>query len=197
MSEHPWMSTTVAALMAKIDAELAYDLFPILCDALEDEGYPDASILASLRSGTLYLRGPWYRRVLTQEVTREEAKKSFDWLVKVVGDFRMNEEDAYDVANGGEVDRTQDPEKTVDWLLDVCKRCAADPESGHVDEDSWAVPGRHPPHLGSDDDAVRKTWEAYNALTGSPVPVEAVSDWLEPGHPDHRTYPRQLFRCGC
>jgi hypothetical protein len=54
-----WLTTTVVAVAAGIDAEVAFDRMPILADALEEAGCDDADILTHCRASDPHVRGCW------------------------------------------------------------------------------------------------------------------------------------------
>jgi hypothetical protein len=54
-----WDDGLVSRLAEAIYAERAFEQLPILGDALEEAGYPDAAVLAHLRSADLHVRGCW------------------------------------------------------------------------------------------------------------------------------------------
>jgi hypothetical protein len=54
-----WRTSTVLALAAGIHGELAFDLMPILADALMDAGCDDADVLDHCRGGGPHVRGCW------------------------------------------------------------------------------------------------------------------------------------------
>jgi hypothetical protein len=54
-----WQTSTVTSLGAAIYLEEAFDLLPILGDALEDSGCNNREVLDHCRSGGEHVRGCW------------------------------------------------------------------------------------------------------------------------------------------
>jgi hypothetical protein len=54
-----WLTSTVVALAAGIDAESAFDRLPILAEALQDAGCEHAAVLDHCRGNVPYVRGCW------------------------------------------------------------------------------------------------------------------------------------------
>lgn len=177
----PWMTTTVAALMAKIDAEKCYDLLPILADALEDGGFTHESVIALLRTPAdapeaFTIRGPWYRRVVEGDATPAQVKEAASRLTEIAA---ARVETGYDdegepVKNG----RGQ----TFDWLMAVCDRYVAMGAR-------WVFGSVSASEVDQTD--VTDMWKAYEVLTGHPAATMVASYGTD------RTYPVSPFRCAC
>ncbi|MDY3553381.1 hypothetical protein R5W24_002482 [Gemmata sp. JC717] len=54
-----WRTATVVGLARAIYAERAFDLMPVLCDALQDAGCTNEDVLAHCRDRTDHARGCW------------------------------------------------------------------------------------------------------------------------------------------
>jgi hypothetical protein len=54
-----WSDATVRELARAIDDDRAFDRLPLLADALEDGGCPDAELLGHLRGPGPHVRGCW------------------------------------------------------------------------------------------------------------------------------------------
>jgi hypothetical protein len=57
--EPGWLTSTAAGLASGIYAERAFDLLPVLADALQDAGCGDADVLAHCRGPGPHVRGCW------------------------------------------------------------------------------------------------------------------------------------------
>jgi hypothetical protein len=63
-----WRTPTVTSLGAAIDSEKAFNLLPILADALEDVGCDDRDVLDHCRSGGEHVRGCWVVDLVLEKV---------------------------------------------------------------------------------------------------------------------------------
>jgi hypothetical protein len=114
-----WMTPNVVGMLTKIEKDSAWDVLPILADALEEGGYTDGPALLAMRSGDSLLAKPWLIRLVEGKAKFTEVKNAVNWMTehaKKFGDSEYAEDDVdfeRPILGAG---------KTFEWLLaDVCR----------------------------------------------------------------------------
>ncbi len=198
------MTGDVVSLLAKIEADKAWDILPILADALEEAGCDDVGLLLALRNDLRYnddyLRRPWLRRMVEGEVTYAEVAEAVDYMTDFADRFR--EDDWSDEGESWHWETTpaeDRPKKDAlldfDDMLKICDNYLKTGESAGFGFDT-------PDYVYAESE---RMWESYSVLTGplpkmipeeryrwatitSEVETEVVKVPFDGGYP---------FRCSC
>lgn len=166
-----WMTETVVGLIRGIREDNAWDRTPVLADALEESGYDNVEVLAALRSYDESLRGLWFERVISGEITTKDVKEAKEWLTNHAANFA-----SYDYENEDEDGNLKRlPSPGFSWLMRVCDQYVETGEDTFLNFDT-------PDEAYSDRE---KMWKCYAILTGTKIPAE---------EDDYVPVP---FRCGC
>lgn len=161
-----WRTPLVQALCQKMLSEDDYEGLPILADALEEAGCPDAQFLALLREGPRdFVNGR--NRLLVNIALSEESAEAVQWFTDFAADY----------GEGGT--REEIVQAGIDWL------------DGNG---STMIGGRHSDGFGIcnawEDDVEEAYWKHWSVIMGRRAPTadrdpfHCCGDWNARGTED-------------
>lgn len=199
-----WNTPTVRALLAAGPKAGDPSNYPVLADALEEAGCDDPVILGYLRDPASQADGlvEYLPRVLAG-VAPAAIRRAIAHLTAVAGRTMTHYEWEYPAGPDGEPDYNAEGEIRPDgyhdfaWIMAVLGGCAG-PDKGK-DPSGWGYGpgwcfGYDTPDELCSRESVRKLWESYEVLTGTPVPTKTYYSWGTDETSTDLVYP---FHCAC